>query len=379
MELEVRHLRALCAIAETGSLHKAARQLGMSQPSLTTQLRRIEHAVGGELFARERTGCRPTPLGRIVLSRARPLVVEMRALVTEARAAAARASDGTPHLRIGSTASRAIPGWLRRLRHRMPGTETSLQMDVSANALLQMVAAGQLDIAFVHEVEGCSLRVPDGLRRRVLVDREPQFVSLAADHPATLKPVVHLTDLAADRWMVDPTVDGEWDGLQRVLREAGLNPRVLHGDYLTAATLVATGEVVTVCQPTSVARPDMAVRPLYGDPLGVRLLVAARTTAELDAVYGELEAAYWEAAAEAPAYQDWLLGTRGTAPPPVPALDPPPVPVPALNPSPPAPPATAAAAVTPPALAPLTPRTTDRLPPPDLGPAASQDLRPTPL
>ncbi|MGW6513119.1 helix-turn-helix domain-containing protein, partial [Streptomyces niveus] len=35
MELEVRHLRALCAIADAGSLHKAARQLGMSQPSLT--------------------------------------------------------------------------------------------------------------------------------------------------------------------------------------------------------------------------------------------------------------------------------------------------------------------------------------------------------
>ncbi|MEU2559635.1 LysR family transcriptional regulator [Streptomyces longispororuber] len=349
MELEVRHLRALCAIADTGSLHKAARQLGMSQPSLTTQLRRIEHAVGGPLFVRERTGCRPTPLGRTVLSRARPLVVEMRALVTEARAAAARAGDGEPRLRIGSTASRAIPGWLRRLRASLPGTETSLQMDVSANALLRAVADGQLDVAFVHEVEGSPLRFPDGLARRVLIDREPQFVSLAADHPAARHPVVRLTDLAADRWMVDPTVDGEWDGLRRVLTAAGLDPRVLHGDYLTAATLVATGEVVTFCQPTSVARPDMAVRPLHGDPLGVRLYVAARTETELNAVYGDLEAAYWEAAAESPAYQDWLLGT-GAAGPPAPRPPAPPGPVPSPLP-----------------------------PPPDLGPQAARDLRPTPL
>ncbi|WP_197362363.1 helix-turn-helix domain-containing protein, partial [Streptomyces clavuligerus] len=64
MQLEVRHLRALCAIADTGSLHKAARQLGVSQPSLTTQLRRIEKALGAELFWRERSGCRPTPVGR---------------------------------------------------------------------------------------------------------------------------------------------------------------------------------------------------------------------------------------------------------------------------------------------------------------------------
>ncbi|MFI6092271.1 LysR family transcriptional regulator [Streptomyces sp. NPDC051218] len=312
MELEVRHLRALCAIADTGSLHKAARQLGMSQPSLTTQLRRIEQEIGGQLFARERTGCRPTPLGRVALSRARPLVSEMRALVNETKAAAARASEG-PQLRIGSTASRAIPGWLRRLRLRLPGTETSLQMDVSANALLRMVAGGQLDVAFVHEVEGSPLRMPEGLRRRVLVDREPQFVFLAADHPAAAQPVVRLTDLAADRWMVDPTVDGEWDGLLRVLRAAGLNPRVLHGDYLTASSLVATGEVVTVCQPTSHARPDMAVRPLHGDPLGVRLLVAARTEGELDAVYEDLEASYWEAARQAPAYGEWLEGRAKAA------------------------------------------------------------------
>ncbi|WP_328329193.1 MULTISPECIES: LysR family transcriptional regulator [unclassified Streptomyces] len=295
MDLEVRHLRALCAIADTGSLHRAARELGMSQPSLTTQLRRIENSLGGQLFSRTRTGCRPTPLGRTVLSRARPLIDEMRSLVTEAKAAAARAAG--PRLRIGATASRAIPGWLRRLRARLPDTETSLHMDVSANALLRLVASGQLDVAFVHEVEGCPLRVPDGLEIRVLVEREPQSVTLAVDHPAAADPVVKLADLATDQWMVDPTVDGEWDGMRRMLRAAGLNPRVLHGDYLTAFALVASGEVVTVCQPTTRPRPDLVIRPLHGDPLGVRLLLAARPGtdgAELDVVYEELAAAYGE-------------------------------------------------------------------------------------
>ncbi|NNN37830.1 LysR family transcriptional regulator [Streptomyces sp. S3(2020)] len=300
MELEVRHLRALCAIADTGSLHRAARQLGVAQPSLSTQLRRIEQELGGALFRRERTGCRPTPLGRLVLSRARPLVAEMRSLVTEARAAAV----GGPQLRVGSTASRALSGWLRRLRAR--GQEPTLHMDVSPNALLRMVADGQLDVAFVHEVEGCPLRIPEGLRLRVLVEREPQFVSLPADHPATAKPVVDLADLAQDRWMIDPTVDGEWDAVHRMFRAAGLNPRVLHGDYHTAAALVATGEVVTVCQPSCLPRPDMSVRRLRGDPLGVRLLLAARTETDLDGVRPALEEAYWEAARQAPAYREWL-------------------------------------------------------------------------
>ncbi len=305
MDLEVRHLRALCAIADTGSLHKAARTLGVAQPTLSTQLRRIEQAVGGQLFTRERSGCRPTPLGRILLGRARPLVAEMRALVNDTRAAAARASDGA-QLLIGSTASRALPGWLRRLRLRHPGTEPTLQMDVSANSLLGMVAEGQLDVAFVHEVEGSPLRFPAELRSRVLVEREPQFVTVSADHPAAARRSVPIDALADDRWMVDSTVDGEWDAVCRVLREAGLNPRVLHGDYLTAYTLVPTGEVVTVSQPTTSPRPDTAVRPLEGDPIGVRLLLVARSRDELDAVYDDLADAYWEAAAESPAYAQWL-------------------------------------------------------------------------
>ncbi|MFE7949704.1 LysR family transcriptional regulator [Streptomyces sp. NPDC057426] len=304
MELEVRHLRVLCAIAETGSLHKAARQLGMSQPSLTTQLRRIENSLGAELFARGRTGCRPTPLGRSVLSRARPLVDQMATLITEARAAAAR-TDG-PRLRVGSTASRALPGWLRRLRQGLVGTDIALHMDVSANALLRSLAAGQLDVAFVHEVEGCPLRVPDGLLARVLIEREPQFVALARDHPAAALPVVELADLAEDRWMVDPTVDGEWDGLRRVLSEAGIDPPLLHGDYHTAASLIALGEAVAPCQPTSLPREDMVIRPLRDDPLAVRLLPYAREEALLDPLYADLTEAYREAALRASPYRRWL-------------------------------------------------------------------------
>ncbi|TVL91454.1 LysR family transcriptional regulator [Streptomyces sp. SAJ15] len=310
MELEVRHLRAICAIADTGSLHRAARQLGLTQPSLTTQLQRIENSLGGMLFSRERTGCRPTPLGSVVLSRARPLIAEMSALITEAKAAAARAAG--PRLRIGSTASRALPGWLSRLRVRLPDTETTLHMDVSAQRLLRLVAAGQLDVAFVHEVEGSPLRVPEGLTLEVLVEREPQFVSMAVDHPAARRPVVDLTDLAGDRWMADPTVDGELDGLRRVLKDAGLDPHVLHGDYLTASTLVAVGEVVTPCQPTSRSRSDMVIRPLRGDPLAVRLLLARRVgpyPEDMDAIFADLDAAYWEAAWQSAAYRQWLMSS----------------------------------------------------------------------
>ncbi|MFE1924293.1 LysR substrate-binding domain-containing protein [Streptomyces asoensis] len=312
MELEVRHLRVLCAIADAGSLHKAARELGMAQPSLSTQLRRIEQLLGGPLFVRDCMGSRPTALGQVVVSRARPVLAEVSALVTETRTAAARAADGS-RLRIGATASRAVPGWLSRLRACTSGVEPTLRMDVSANALLRQVTDGRLDLAFVHEVEGSPLRIPNGLCLRVLVEREPQFVTMAAGHPAAAQREVRLADLAHDRWMVDATVDGEWDGVCRALRAEGIEPDLLHGDYLTAYFLAAIGEVVTVSQPTALpARSDLVVRPLHGDPIGVRLLLVARTADELGFAFDELEKAYWDAARQAPVYQDWLeRGTTG--------------------------------------------------------------------
>ncbi|MER5418618.1 helix-turn-helix domain-containing protein [Streptosporangium roseum] len=50
MDLEVRHLRVIHAIAEYGSISKAASSLGLSQPSLAGQLQRIERMFGGRLL-----------------------------------------------------------------------------------------------------------------------------------------------------------------------------------------------------------------------------------------------------------------------------------------------------------------------------------------
>lgn len=306
----MRHLRVLCAIADAGSLRKAALRLGMTQPSLTTQLRRIENAIGGRLFTRERTGSRPTALGQTVLCRARPIVADMAMLVSEARSAAALA--GEARLRVGSTASRAVAGWVRRLRARHPDTDVTLHIDVSANSLLQALADGQVDVAFVHELEGFPLRFPAGLEQHVLVAREPQFVALPADHPQAGRRVVDLADLGDDRWIVDFTADDEWLATRRVLEAAGLEPRMVHvPDNTTAAALIAGGEAVSVCQPISQPRQGMVIRQLRGDPLTVRLLLVCRSdggmAADIAGVHADLLASYAEAAWASTAYRRWLL------------------------------------------------------------------------
>ena len=84
MDLEIRHLKVVCAIAETGSVTKAASRLGLAQPALTAQLQRIERILGGTLFERDRRGARPTALGELVLSRARVLLPAMKGLRDDA-------------------------------------------------------------------------------------------------------------------------------------------------------------------------------------------------------------------------------------------------------------------------------------------------------
>ena len=107
MNLELRHLKVVCAIAETGSVTKAASQLGLAQPALTAQLQRIERTLGGPLFDRDRRGARPTALGELVLSRARVLLPAMKGLQDEAaRLAGAGADDALGRYRIGADAIR---------------------------------------------------------------------------------------------------------------------------------------------------------------------------------------------------------------------------------------------------------------------------------
>lgn len=56
MELELRHLRILCTIADTLSLGRTATVLGCSQPAVSSQLMRIERLLGADLFVRGNAG-----------------------------------------------------------------------------------------------------------------------------------------------------------------------------------------------------------------------------------------------------------------------------------------------------------------------------------
>jgi DNA-binding transcriptional LysR family regulator len=85
VRLDMRHLQILVLLAECGSISAAARRLGVAQPTLTNQLRRIERSCGLSLFDRDANGVRLTDAGRVVLRHARGIVAQVGELFDEPR------------------------------------------------------------------------------------------------------------------------------------------------------------------------------------------------------------------------------------------------------------------------------------------------------
>ena len=78
-------LRAFLETADAGSVSRAARQLGLSQPSLTVQIRRLEDQLGTRLFMRTPRGMRLLPAGEAFLHHARRILAEVEAAVHAVR------------------------------------------------------------------------------------------------------------------------------------------------------------------------------------------------------------------------------------------------------------------------------------------------------
>src|SRR6202142_3904357 len=94
MDLELRHLRCLVAIVDSGSFTDAAIELGISQAAVSRNLIALEEVLGVRLLHRTSRSITPTTAGVQVLARARHLLAEADDMVAEA-------TTGNARLRIG--------------------------------------------------------------------------------------------------------------------------------------------------------------------------------------------------------------------------------------------------------------------------------------
>lgn len=272
MQLELRHLEAVCRIAEAGSLGRAAARLGVSQPALSAQLRRIERAAGGELFVRGRHGVDPTPLGEFVLSKARRVLGEMDALAAGARAAAPH-----PTLRLGCILLVLVDRLIGRLEQELAGPEIAVSVEHSVTTLSRMLGAGQYDAIVYGEVADHEVPLPDGVGARTLIPKEPFCVRLSAAHPLAGRDRIELADLADETWMtLVEDDDGGPEALVAACRRAGFTPSLRYriADRKMHYDLIAAGRAISMSQPTAPPAAGTVLRPLAGDPITGRIRLA---------------------------------------------------------------------------------------------------------
>ncbi|MEV6527969.1 LysR family transcriptional regulator [Longispora sp. NPDC051575] len=308
MELDVRHLRAICAIAEAGSVSRAAVRLGISQPSLTALLQRVERTLGGELFVRSRTGVTPTPLGHRALQRARLVVAEIDGFTGELLQAD---PSTTRTLRLGSVHMECCGSVLDNVVAALPDAEITMQVEPSAVALSQSLSHDRLDLAVIGMMDDHEVGLGTDLAQRMLVPKVPIFVAIGARHRLADRDEIDLADLAEDAWISPPGADdGSLTSLRSACRRAGFVPRIrFEAPTGGGAQLIETGRAIQLVEPTSVSRGGLVVRRLVGEPLRARLLLAWRRSrvSEVDAeqVYLAVARAYVEHAVDNPTYGPW--------------------------------------------------------------------------
>ena len=311
MNLELRHLKVVCVIAETGSVTKAASQLGLAQPALTAQLQRIERTLGGPLFERDRRGARPTALGELVLSRARVLLPAMKGLQDEAaRLAGAGSDDMMSRYRIGSIGGPVVGGMVHRLSTAQPDAQISTIASYYVDELANMVLAGKLDYA---QVGVCGDAIPSAdyglVWQTIAVDGVCVLMQEESRYAKDIE--IDLAELADEQWAAG-TGDGCFgDCFAAACARAGFTQkRLLETDIRGVVDMVESGLALGLCQPTFRPPAGLTHRPLKGAPVRWRQVLgwhpdspAARIAPRLTEMAIE---AYQEVVARNPMYVVWM-------------------------------------------------------------------------
>lgn len=175
--VELRHLLALRAVAEEGSVAAAARRLGYSQPAVSQQLAALERLLEVELVERQMGARRAslTDAGRLVLDHGAAMIARAQAADADLRQLETGAA-GT--LRLGvfpSVGARVLPPLLQRVATQWPHIDVQLVEDASDRRLLDQVETAELDLAFAM------LPLRDGPLASAELLRDPYVVLIAAD------------------------------------------------------------------------------------------------------------------------------------------------------------------------------------------------------
>jgi DNA-binding transcriptional LysR family regulator len=243
LRFTLRQLEHALAIAEHGSIAKAAQRLGVAQPSLSASLQKLEAQLGLQLFIRQHAqGVLPSPQGLRFLNEARSLVAHGSDFQRDTTDASTLVEGD---LTIGSFSTIA-PVYAPRLISGFQKQHPKARLRLEEGAQEQLIAglhSGQYDLVLLYKLD-----MTDDLKVTELATLKP-YVLLNANHSLAKKKRVSLHDLVNEPFIVLDILPSR-TYFTRLLESQGITPKI------------------------SFASPSLElVRGLVGQGLGYSLLI----------------------------------------------------------------------------------------------------------
>ena len=286
--MNLRDLKYLVALAEHRHFGKAAAASFVSQPTLSTQIRKLEEELGVTLVERAPRKVMLTAAGREAVERARGIIRD----VEQMREAARRAQDpeaGTVRLGIFPTLGPyLLPHVVQRIRARFPQLELLL-VEEKSDVLLARLREGALDAALL------ALPLHDDQLHAELLFEEPFVLAVPHAHPLATHKSLSMKDLSDQRLLL--LEDGH------CLRDQALDVCQLSGAsersefratsletlrQMVAANVGVTLLPVLATQPPVPRSDDIALLPFGDVPPSRRIAMVWRRSSAMEAFLQQL-------------------------------------------------------------------------------------------
>ncbi|MFG1942135.1 LysR family transcriptional regulator [Nonomuraea sp. NPDC048826] len=273
--LDVTRLRVLLAVARTGSLTAAARELHYAQPSVSHHLARLEAETGAKLIQRAGRGIRLTEAGRLLAERAGDIVGRLDAAAEELAAHVGLHAGRVRLAAFPSALGTFIPEAAARLRKAHPGLRLELTETEPPEAL-RLLRAGRVDVAVMFRYDDTAPEDP-GLQMIHLWD-DPSYLITQGAQEGDEDDEAGLAAHAGASWIAG--CDRCRSHLLDMCDKAGFEPRIsfTSDDIVAVQALVAAGIGITVL-------PGLALRA-HRHPAVTARRIPGSTRHVYAAVYG---------------------------------------------------------------------------------------------
>jgi len=268
MDLKLKDLRYLVAVADQRHFGRAAARCFVSQPTLSAQLKKLEDSLGVQLIERAPNNVCLTEAGEAIVARARRILEASDEMVTLARSQRDPLAGRLRVALLPTIGPYLLPRVAPAMRKALPRLELRLY-EYQTAAMLAKLHAGELDVGIL------ALPVEvDGLESRELY-REAFMVALPEHHPLAARERVRLADLKGEQLLLLEEGHCLRDQALEVCSRVGVTDQqdFRATSLETLRQMVATGAGVTLL-------PELAGRGAYRNARGVALRPFARPAPE---------------------------------------------------------------------------------------------------